>query len=201
MLDSTDVAGHPREYFWNLPYWYQVWHVSDTARYIEHVQKAGTTPNGVFGIKLMSYQFDHLRAVVSNALGESDASLHDLVAQIFPNPRYIWLTRRDKVRQAVSLHRAHQTAHWQTAHARERPPAATPSFDFELIDLYVGTIVLGDAAWQDYFAAGNIEPFTIVYEDFIRDPISDVGAILDWLVAQTSGPLQAKAWQHEKQAE
>ena len=41
-----------------------------------------------------------------------DISPPEVLAELFPNLRYIWMMRRDKVRQAVSLSRGLQTLVW-----------------------------------------------------------------------------------------
>lgn len=56
VLSSTGVAGHPEEYFWKRPFWYDRWAVSDFASFIDAVRHHGTTRNGVFGSKLI---WDH----------------------------------------------------------------------------------------------------------------------------------------------
>jgi LPS sulfotransferase NodH len=38
---------------------------------------------------------------------------HELLRELFAGPRYVWVRRRDTVRQAVSLWRALQTRAWR----------------------------------------------------------------------------------------
>ena len=83
-----------------------------TARYLDQVFEEGTTPNGVFAAKLMwGYLYDfvgNLREIEAYR----DMPVPELLATVFPDLRYIYVTRRDKVRQAVSLWKAIQNAVW-----------------------------------------------------------------------------------------
>ena len=47
----------------------------------------------------------------------------ELLERLFDRPRYVWVTRRDKVRQAISLWRALQTRAWRLEHAGDGQPA------------------------------------------------------------------------------
>jgi LPS sulfotransferase NodH len=49
------VAGRPEEYFWrdDEPLWSGRFDSSDFAGYVRKVLEEGTTPNGVFGAKVM----------------------------------------------------------------------------------------------------------------------------------------------------
>src|SRR5687767_9897861 len=60
LLQATEVAGRPDEYFWNPAIWEEDWSRSVFATYLEHVLHDGTTSNGVFGVKLMWSYLDKL---------------------------------------------------------------------------------------------------------------------------------------------
>jgi hypothetical protein len=94
LLVSTGVAGRPHEWFWcetevvNR----RAWGVSRFADYLARVRDAGTTPNGVFGSKLMWAYLDDLLARLRH-LG--DASSHrSLIARHFPTPLRLGSARR-----------------------------------------------------------------------------------------------------------
>jgi LPS sulfotransferase NodH len=59
--------------------------------------------NGVFGSKLMWDQVDAVRTQFAKVLELGDAAPSAVFAAAFPNLRYIWLARRDKLRQGISF--------------------------------------------------------------------------------------------------
>jgi len=138
------------------------------ADYLARIMQQRTTRNGVFGAKVMWGYFDGLlsnlaRIPLYRGLAESD-----LLPTVFPNLHYIWLTRGDKVGQAVSLWKAIQTWAWsyeEVSTVASKPPVRQLTFHFGAIDHLVQQIVADETAWQQYFTRHGIEPFTVVYED------------------------------------
>ena len=112
-LESTQIAGRPREYFdWKHEKdWIDRFNIAANTEYFEKILSEGTTPNGVFGAKVHWYQFVHLTSKLRmiQAYGLSE---RELLRHTFPDLRYVFLTRRDKVRQAVSYYRATHTDVW-----------------------------------------------------------------------------------------
>lgn len=200
VLTSTGIAGNVHEYFWNPPSWYEQWSVSDFGSYLDRMLEEGQTPNGVFGMKVMSWHLDEFAPKIAEERGWIGRSVPQILAQIFPNLQYVWLTRRDKLRQAISLHRAHQTRLWRSTDVGKAPPTE-PAFNYELIDLFLDAMVLGDASWQEYFSAASIQPLTVVYEDFIRDARQGAAEILEYLDIPVPPTLSFVEWRHQKQAD
>ena len=58
-----------------------------------------------------------------------------------------------------------------------------------------------DAAWAEYFAAWQIKPLTIVYEDFIDDYAGTVAHILRYLEVSDPYVLDATAITLARQAD
>lgn len=150
------------------------------AAYLDWVRSEATTPNGVFGIKVMSAYMAGLTENLREALGrDASASAADLLAAAFPAPRYVFLTRADKVRQAISLWRAIQTWTWRHEEPAPVAPDVTLTYDFRALDHLRRALEAEEAWWEDFFAESGIAPLRIVYEDFARDHESTVVAILE----------------------
>jgi LPS sulfotransferase NodH len=185
-LRNTGVAGNPEEYFWDdaLPAWYERWGVSNFAQFLERMLVEGATPNGVFGAKVFAGDYlDDFLTHVRRLPQYSDPclSLPALMSLMFPNLRHVWLTRRNKVRQAVSWWVAFQTKVWAVRSEKDERAMLqvfrevrnisetrkqVPRYDFQKIDSLVQEIVRREAWWQGYFSEGEIKPFSVVYEDF-----------------------------------
>src|SRR5437762_762426 len=137
------------------------------ADYLARVMQQRTTPNGVFGAKVMWGYFVGLLSNLARIPIYRDLAESDLLPTVFPNLHYIWLTRRDKVGQAVSLWKAIQTWTWSHVAAAitvSKPSVRQLTFHFGAIDHLVQQLVADEVAWQQYFTDHGIQPFTVVYE-------------------------------------
>jgi LPS sulfotransferase NodH len=142
------------------------------ASYLAQVFDEGTTPNGIFGAKVMWGYFDSFINNLRQLSLLRDLSIPGILATTFPNLRYIWITRQDKVRQAVSLWRAIQTGIWRADEMHNLTciaslPETELVFHFRAIDHLVDQIESHEAAWQNYFHDCDIEPYIVVYEDLV----------------------------------
>ena len=80
--------------------------------YLHLVGTESTTSNGVSGVKLHYYQFAELPKRMEAVPGLRELTSGQLMLKIFPKATYIWLRRRDKARQAISLQLASKTDKW-----------------------------------------------------------------------------------------
>jgi trehalose 2-sulfotransferase len=112
------------------------------------------------------------------------------VCAFFPNLHGLFLTRRNKIAQAVSWRKAVQNEHYHST--PEKPMPATPlKYDFAAIDHLVSEIMMEEAAHQAFLDEMGIIPHTIVYEDFMQDMEGTVRGILDFLGIKESYTFQA----------
>ena len=191
-LASTSIAGNPREWFNNTEERAQrsQWDISQFSRpiyslYIDHVRELATTPNGVLGIKLHYYQFAELPSKLSGLDEYRHLSSAELLPLLFPHLRYVWLRRRDKVRQAISYYRAHKTQAWWSvdgATATEGQGQETEiEFDPLAIERIEKVLLENDSAWEQHFKGIRACPFEIFYEDLVADYSGSIRQILSWL--------------------
>ncbi len=168
-LRNTQIAGRPTEFFsqYNEPIWTQRWGVSSYDDYIVRVLLAGTTPNGVFGGKIVWHQFEKFIPKLRQLPGLAQMPTPALLQSIFPNLHYIWLTRKDKLRQAISYSKALQTGIWSV---KDKPstPGKAPAFDMEVIERLLRKIEAGEAAWKEYFKKNELRPLELVYEELVH---------------------------------
>ena len=100
-----------------------LWSRTAYDRYLEWAIEAGTTPNGVFGAKLMWGYLGDFVSLLRNVPDYRDLPLAELLPAVFPDLTFVRVVRANKVRQAVSLWKAVQTATWREEEARATPPA------------------------------------------------------------------------------
>src|SRR5258705_1752148 len=104
--------------------------------HLDAALREGTTPSGVFGAKLMWSYFNDFIALmrgIPRFAGLGDGSLLNAA---FPELRYVFVSRSDKVRQAVSLWRALPTpVRSRGAHVRAGgAPGEHPGYSYDALD-------------------------------------------------------------------
>lgn len=167
LLSSLGFVGAPEEHLWDPP---------DTApeplaERWPRVLQAGTGDNGVFGIKLMWYQAERLERDLPAIVGMPGESLARVLAATLADPRYIYLTRRDRLRQAISFARAMQTEQWRSMDTVARDP----HYDAEAIAHGIRFLDQEEANWEEFFARNAVSPYRLTYEQLDSAPEDVVG--------------------------
>lgn len=185
LLWKSEYAGQPNEWFSRgvVARDSKLWGTKTDRAYVERVLNEGTTPNGVFGLKLHWSHWERLRQMVSDFPRPIRGGRLDYLGGVFPDIRYVWLTRRDKVRQAVSRFRQRQTGITKWGDKRKR--SGVLDFDFEAIDGGVRELTAMDRGWASYFEHFG-RPFVVVYEDDLEyghgDTLHRLSSELGWSI-------------------
>lgn len=155
----------------------------DYRLHLERSFRLGTGDNGVFGAKLMWHHLPELHTLVGELPEYSGLELEPLLRKLFGDPRYVWVTRRDNVRQAVSMWKALQTRAWRRDHADDQPEQLTYSYGG--IDHLAGLLRQDDAEWRRFFTANGIDVLHVTYEDGLEaDRDRTVRTVLDHIGVQ-----------------
>jgi LPS sulfotransferase NodH len=189
-LQNTGLAGNSQEYFlcsengrWEDPdgWWARTYGIQSRREYLDQVFRLGTTPNGVFGVTIM---WNYFPLVLRN-LRELDEyqgmTAPEVMNRLLVNPKYIWLARRDKIRQAVSWAKAGQTGIYHVRLGETPTPAREPQFDFTFISNLYRLILEGEKGWRDFFAEAGVRPLEIVYEELVEAYEMTARKVLDYL--------------------
>lgn len=204
-LSATGVAGHPREWFNVIEEQEQRARLGLAGQgdvsYLSHVVGLGSTPNGVFGLKLHYYQLADLSAQLGDVDGLGGLPVPEALAAAFPEVRYIWLTRKDKARQAISYHRACQSEIWWQLEGASPAGGPEPVFDPAAIARLERLVVANDEKWQGFFARSGIDPLVITYEELSADYAGTVSRVLTWLGVAHLGTAQIRPPRLRRQAD
>jgi trehalose 2-sulfotransferase len=163
-----------------------LWSRAAYDRYLEWAFEAGTTANGIFGAKLMWGYFGDFVSLLRNIPAYRDIPLAKLLPAVFPELTFVRVVRANKVRQAVSLWKAVQTATWREDQASAKaasleddgsPPYRSfieehrPQlrFHYRAIEHLLEQILIEEARWDAFFEHSGIEPVLVLYENFAGD--------------------------------
>jgi LPS sulfotransferase NodH len=138
------------------------------------MKREGTSANGLFSVKLMWGHVEHLRERVRGLDAYRTLDTADLLPAVFPEPAYVWLSRRDTLAQAVSHARALTSGTWAVGaderhDATPEATAAATAFDPDLVRRLHSEVLEQEAAWQRLFARRGIKPLRLWYEDLVAD--------------------------------
>ncbi len=178
LLSGTHVCGHPAEY---LPPEDRNGGSEERSAYLRNYLRRGRTGNGVFGAKLSWRQFCRLIRDLDPGIPPGDLSLHLAVQRHLGSCRYLFLRRRDRLRQAISYSRALATGRWVSTGSS---PAADPGlerFDPAQIDRLLLELQTFDTRWESFLSHIQANHLTLYYEDVIADPLRYLEAICSLL--------------------
>jgi trehalose 2-sulfotransferase len=178
-----------------------LWTPETYDRYLESVLEEGTTPNGVFAAKLMWGYLGDFADLLRGIDGLSGLSVPDLLARVFPELRYVQITRQDKVRQAVSLWKAVQTQAWNQEADDRTEALEEPTFSFRAINYLVRLLTAHDASWDAYFLGLGVKPVKVTYEELADSPEPVIRRVLDYLEIPASDGLALDAPRPSVQAD
>ncbi|HSL31890.1 MAG TPA: Stf0 family sulfotransferase [Anaerolineales bacterium] len=189
-LESIRIAGNPGEWLLNLFKTEYSNAIEDPAQLQQALWKLGSTPNRIFGLKHSFHEphFSQLLETFRKFPGcpPQEENRAKIWENAFPNHRHIFMTRRNKVRLAVSWWRAIKTQEWH-----RQPGAGTKSYDadsgysFDAIHHLYRECSMREAGIQEFFSEGKVVPLTLVYEDFVQEYEKTVRKILDFLGMET----------------
>lgn len=170
-LAESGVAGYPVEYFipWDEPGWLQLWRIRSFEDFLHVMLLEGTSPNGVFSTKIMWGHVAHILGRVTGIPQYRGLEAPQLFPAIFPNVHYVWLSRRNLLRQAVSHAKAIQTGVWAVTAPEPDATEGTPDCDVGLIERLYQEVSQQERCWQQFFDRSHIQPLRLWYEDLVED--------------------------------
>jgi LPS sulfotransferase NodH len=204
LLASTGLAGIPEAYFRRPDerLWADRWGIAgppdpafDYHGFVRSALAAGSTPNGVFGAKLMWGTLDELVAKLApRAAGRDLAVLEAAFGPI----RFVHLRREDELAQAVSWLRAEQTRTWWAGDPGGT--AGEPHYVEAGITALLDTVAQHNAAWRAWFARYGVTPHEITYEQLTADLTGTTRGVLTFLGLDPDEgrPIQPR---HRRQAD
>jgi len=164
-----------------------------------------TGTNGVFGTKFMPHYIEHVRSAVGDLVDTQGRSDFDLLNYLLADPQYVYLWRRDKLRQAISLCRARQSQVWGLQSTDDKQDKLSKhkavEFDYWQIRTFIKRIEARDSDWELFFEKHHIHPLRICYEEMISDYEQAVLCVLNYVGITSSAATANDNPKLEKQSD
>jgi LPS sulfotransferase NodH len=174
----TGCLGAPLEYL-NFnpagPYYFAANSPAAQQQLWRSVLRRRTSPNGVFGLKAFPPQLQELQAANPSLLAE-------VLATVLPRDRVkrvVYLCRRDRVAQTVSLARAAMSGVWRKE--QERAAAGPLHYSQEALEAAERGIAFQEALWEKMLRDLRVEPLRLWHEDALADPDAAARQVADYL--------------------
>lgn len=181
--------GCPVEYFHIgfRPGFERRWKLTGLRDYVATLHRLRTDPSGTFAVKLFwrdllsvarEMELEGFGPVCElGSLQEVQRLSPEMHRQMFeavfssfiPRPVFVLLTRRDTVRQAVSLTIASQTRAWRKFGHDDGRGELRAEYSFDQIVRNLAGIQRWNADWVEFFRLNGLQYYEIVYEDLWQD--------------------------------
>ncbi len=207
-LASTGIAGNPSEWLYknnNLDFLTH-YKVNNYTELQNKIWQLGSTSNGVLGLKysICEPYFSEIIDIFKKfptCNSESNKS-SEIWNQAFPNCKHLFMTRRNKVRLAVSWWKAIKTGEWHRKTGTKPTSIHIQNqYSYKAINHLFAECCMREAAIQEFFTEGGIIPLTIVYEDFVLSYRETIEKIIDYLEIPNANNIQIAPPPEEKLAD
>ena len=160
LLKDNVHYGYPNEWFNydSIKSELDPYKISEFARYLDHIWKAYSSSEGLFGLQLSYPQFNYLREIIP---------LEGVLGQGF---RWFYLARENIVLQAISLYIAHQTnVYHRYIFDKESEDIPDVIYNEDEIRKLIDYIVILEGEFERLFQARGIEPIRLTYEGMMEN--------------------------------
>lgn len=144
--------------------------------YLNTLKRVRTTPNGVFGLKA---HYNQLSLLIDPPL----------LNEVFPQPKFAQIIRRNRIAQAISFSIAFQTQKWDSTKKKQNDP----KYDAKLIDRFLSQILNQETEWSAFFQFNEIKPHIIHYEGLLEDGNLICKEFANFMEVETSFEFNIKA--------
>ncbi|GHF18523.1 hypothetical protein GCM10017044_11310 [Kordiimonas sediminis] len=198
-LRNTELLGMPQEAF--IP-WSPSREGVDFSERLQRIQERDATDNGVFSVKVMARQLP----VIEKCLALSPMPVRDDVPDIsdkvfpyvssaFKDATFVWIRRRDTIRQAISRVMARQTGvnhavgdkndeHFAGKVLKGYSQKYNQNADYRqnAIRGAMKQIQKEELVWQRFFRDWDIKPIMVDYEQYVdtwEEKVREIAAAVD----------------------
>lgn len=200
LLEATKIAGNPASHFHepSIDEWLDDYDL-DTSAFaskqemlkgiIQAAKARGRGESQVFGMRLQRGSFAFFMEQLNFLHPDRSSDVERIVAAFGPT-LFIYLTRDDKLDQAISYIRAEQTGLWHRradgTELERLEEQREDRYDPIAIKSQISEFSEFDTAWRSWFEEQSVVPLEVSYDTLSREPQKQLARILDRLGANSS---------------
>jgi len=136
-------------------------------------RRRGTADTNLFGLRLQRGSFDFFIQQTDLLYANLKSDLERIEAA-FGSTFFIYLSRKDKVDQAISRVKAEQTGLWHKApngdEIERLSEPREPTYSRNEITRHVAELTALEESWKAWFDRENVQPLEISYDVLSDDP-------------------------------
>ena len=177
-LQSTGLAGYPTEHLRQACAVLGLYCQFDIIQYLHILMQYKVTKNDVFGTKIISHFLETFQKKVGVDL---DSLSHSF-------SKYIYLIRKDKVAQAVSIFLAHKTDVWHVSSSQQKGEYESmlekieiSESDLNAVHQWYSFLEKQELYLERFFHENNLSPLVIEYEKVVEQPEFYLNHILQYI--------------------
>lgn len=170
-------CGNPGEYFYRIGLGEEFSHINS----LEKLYQEGTL-NNIFGVAIHRIHVENGMKRLRDFMGIPEISDYNLLNKAFPNIKFIYLYRMDKIKQAVSLKKAARTGNF----VNFKKGLDYGEYSEEELTEHLSYLCKEQSHWLKFFDEHGIDPHYVTYEELCKDPVESVRRILDFLELDSS---------------
>lgn len=180
LLQDTGLVGFPPAHDLCTACWKESWTSDEFSADVDHALRAATGPNGIPGSRMFWNAWERFLERSRAVWAHEDADDIEVLAAVFSELQFVWLRRRDKLRQAISFWRA-TTGEDQFRYPTDGTPVNVPEFDFDRISFFIEHVSKQEDEWRDWFDRHEMTPRQVIYEDLVSDRAGVIRDVLEYL--------------------
>jgi LPS sulfotransferase NodH len=154
--------------------------------YVKYLMKK--RPSEILGIKILYNQIEKF-------------SMYCDFSSLLAESKIVYLHRSNVIKQAISFYIATQTQQWTSTPTR---PAAKEidqvEYSFSSISKAVARMELHNSLLRRFFLVNDLQPLSISYEDFVKDPAGASDRVITYLGLERREKAPDEKTRFEKQA-
>jgi LPS sulfotransferase NodH len=166
LVDTTGPFPRTDEYFNDVTYMNRYGIAEPTVtRKMQEIDTLSRGPGNCISMKLFPPQMMQVLQ-------------HNLLSTAFRNARFVFLTREDLLRQAISLYRASVSEQWLAATSGNSQAA---EYDASEIGRFVDQLADWNRWWNLFFAINDVPTLRLTYAGIEEDPVETVAQVMSFL--------------------
>jgi len=144
------------------------WNKTDLKKFIKEIFNSSSTLNKVAGFKILSPQLDSFVFELKKSEKYRKLTINNITMYFPSNTKYIYLYRKDILKQSISYLKCVQTNIWSSKNEKKKDPKRH-FFDLEKVINYKYRFKTYNWQWRKFFEINNIEPLKLEYMEVIND--------------------------------